>query len=156
MNIKIIALGEKMPKWVDEGFYEYKKRLTGSNINIDLVELPIAKRGKTGNIAKWLLEEAKLVKNKIQERDHFVILDVAAKTISTEDLAQKLDIWQQQHSNVVILIGGPNGIDVTLKQIAAEKISISKMTFPHPIVRIILAEQLYRAWTIIKGHPYHK
>ncbi len=101
-------------------------------------------------------QEAKTILSKLNSNDHLVILDVTSKVISTEELADKMQNWKQNCPNVVILIGGPDGIDQSIKDIANEKISISKMTFPHPIVRIIIAEQLYRAYTILEGHPYHK
>ncbi|WP_440994491.1 23S rRNA (pseudouridine(1915)-N(3))-methyltransferase RlmH [Cysteiniphilum litorale] len=156
MKIKLLALGEKMPAWVQEGVNEYQKRLIGSSIQLQVVELPIAKRTKTGSIDGWLAQEAKTVLSKLNEQDHLVILDVKSKLISTEELAQKMENWQQNTPNVAILIGGPDGIDDSIKGLAKEKISLSKMTFPHPIVRIIFAEQIYRAWTILQGHPYHK
>ncbi|MDA0910679.1 MAG: 23S rRNA (pseudouridine(1915)-N(3))-methyltransferase RlmH [Proteobacteria bacterium] len=156
MKIKLLALGEKMPAWVQEGVNEYQKRLTGSSIQLQVIELPIAKRTKTGSIDGWLAQEAKTVLSKLNEQDHLVILDVKSKLISTEELAQKMENWQQNTPNVAILIGGPDGIDDSIKHLAREKISLSKMTFPHPIVRIIFAEQIYRAWTILQGHPYHK
>ncbi len=156
MRIKLLALGEKMPAWVQEGVNEYQKRLTGSSVQLQVVELPIAKRTKTGSIDGWLAQEAKTVLSKLNEQDHLVILDVQSKLISTEELAQKMENWQQNTPNVAILIGGPDGIDDSIKRLAKEKISLSKMTFPHPIVRIIFAEQIYRAWTILQGHPYHK
>lgn len=156
MRIKLLALGEKMPAWVQEGVNEYQKRLTGSSVQLQVIELPIAKRTKTGSIDGWLAQEAKTVLSKLNEQDHLVILDVQSKLISTEELAQKMENWQQNTPNVAILIGGPDGIDDSVKRLAKEKISLSKMTFPHPIVRIIFAEQIYRAWTILQGHPYHK
>ena len=156
MRIKLLALGEKMPAWVQEGVNEYQKRLTGSSVQLQVVELPIAKRTKTGSIDGWLAQEAKTVLSKLNEQDHLVILDVQSKLISTEELAQKMENWQQNTPNVAILIGGPDGIDDSIKRLVKEKISLSKMTFPHPIVRIIFAEQIYRAWTILQGHPYHK
>ena len=155
MKIKILSLGEKPPKWVSEGYNEYKKRLSKS-IPLELIELPIAKRTKTGNPKLWMAIEAKTILSKINPSDHLVILDVSSKIISTEDLADRMNNWKQNSPNVVIIIGGPDGIDKSIKDIAKEKISISKMTFPHPIVRIIIAEQLYRAHTILSGHPYHK
>lgn len=155
MKIKIISLGEKPPKWVTDGFNEYKKRLS-KNIPLELIELPIAKRTKTGNPNIWMEQEAKIILNKINSSDHLVILDVSSEIISTEKLAEKMQNWKLNNPNVVILIGGPDGIAQNIKEIAKEKISISKMTFPHPIVRIIIAEQLYRAYTILEGHPYHK
>ena len=156
MKIKLLALGEKMPRWVEEGFHEYQKRLTGSSIQLQLMELPIAKRTKTGCVEQWLAHEAKTVLLKLNDNDHLVILDVKSKLISTEDLADRMKSWQQSSPNVVIVIGGPDGIDQSIKALAKEKFSFSKMTFPHPIVRVIFAEQLYRAWTILQGHPYHK
>ncbi|WP_440617926.1 23S rRNA (pseudouridine(1915)-N(3))-methyltransferase RlmH [Cysteiniphilum sp. 6C5] len=156
MKIKLLSLGEKMPAWVQEGVNEYQKRLTGSSIQLQVIELPIAKRTKTGTVDGWLAQEAKTVLSKLNEQDHLVILDVQSKLISTEELAQKMESWQQNTPNIAILIGGPDGIDNSIKRLAKEKISLSKMTFPHPIVRIIFAEQIYRAWTILQGHPYHK
>ena len=85
-----------------------------------------------------------------------MILDVNSKIISTEELAEKIQNWKFNNPNVMILIGGPDGINQSVKEIAKEKISISKMTFPHPLVRIIIAEQLYRAYIILEGHQYHK
>ena len=155
MKIKILSLGDKPPKWVTDGFDEYKKRLSKS-IPLELIELPIAKRIKTGNPKLWMEQEAKTILSKLNPNDYLVILDVASKVISTEELASKMDSWKQNSPNVVILIGGPDGIDQSIKSISKEKISISKMTFPHPIVRIIIAEQLYRAYTILEGHLYHK
>lgn len=155
MKIRILSLGEKPPKWVVDGYNEYKKRLS-KFIPLELVELPIAKRTKTTNPKLWMQQEAKTILAKLNANEHLVILDVSAKIISTEDLATKIQNWQQNYPNVAILIGGPDGIDQKIKTIAKEKISISKMTFPHPIVRLIIAEQLYRAHTILAGHPYHK
>ena len=155
MKIKILSFGEKPPKWVIEGFNEYKKRLS-KNIKLELIELAIAKRTKTGNPKLWLEQEAKVILSKLNPNDYLVALDVSSKNISTEELAHKLQNWQTENPNVVILIGGPDGIDQSIKNIAKDKISISKMTFPHSIVRIIIAEQLYRAFTILEGHPYHK
>ena len=156
MKIKLLALGEKMPDWVQEGVDEYQKRLIGSAVQLQVIELPIAKRTKTGSIDVWLLQEAKMVLSKLTEQDLLVILDVQSKLISTEELAQKMGNWQQKTPNIAILIGGPDGIDESIKRLAKEKISLSKMTFPHQIVRIIFVEQIYRAWTILQGHPYHR
>ncbi len=156
MKIKILALGEKMPKWVQEGCQEYQKRLSSSSIKLELIELSIAKRGKNNNIQNLMALEAKSLLSKISDNDYIVVLDPHGKLISTEQLAEKITGWQQNSPNVIIIIGGPDGIDPEIKKMAHEKISLSKMTFPHPIVRIVLAEQIYRAWSILQGHPYHK
>ncbi|WP_440682084.1 23S rRNA (pseudouridine(1915)-N(3))-methyltransferase RlmH [Cysteiniphilum halobium] len=156
MKIKLLALGEKMPAWVQEGVNEYQKRLTGSSIQLQVIELPIAKRTKAGSVDAWLAQEAKTTLSKLNEQDHLVVLDVQSKLISTDAFAQRIERWQQNTPNIAILIGGPDGIDDSIKRLAKEKISLSKMTFPHPLVRIIFVEQIYRAWTILQGHPYHK
>jgi len=155
MQIRLITLGEKPPKWVVDGFCEYQKRLK-PNIKLDLLELPIAKRTKTGNHNVWLEQEAKKINDKLKANNYLIILDVKSKLTSTEDLAVKLDNWKNSHSQVSILIGGPDGIDDSIKSRANEKISISKMTFPHHLVKVIIAEQLYRANAILNNHPYHK
>ncbi len=156
MKIKILALGEKMPKWVQEGYQEYQKRLSSSSIKLEMVELPIAKRGKNNNTQKLMAQEAKSILNKLSDNDYIVVLDPQGKMTSTEDLAVKIESWQQTQPNVALIIGGPDGIDTEIKKMAQEKISFSRMTFPHPIVRIVLVEQIYRSWTILQGHPYHK
>lgn len=151
-----MAFGDKLPKWVDAGVKEYLKRLSGASIQFRLVELPGARRRKTGNVAKWLEEEAKTFIGKLLPQDYLVILDVAGASISTEKLAARLQLWQENHSHIVILIGGSDGIDASIKARANESISLSRMTFPHALVRVILVEQLYRAVSILASHPYHK
>lgn len=155
MKIKLIALGSKMPSWVEDGFKEYQKRLN-PEIQLELVEASIAKRTKTGSINKWLKEEAEIINQLLKPQDYLIILDSKGKLHSTESLSERLINWREVGKTIVILIGGPDGIDESIKQKANESISLSKMTFPHPLVRIIIAEQTYRALSIIKGHPYHK
>ena len=156
MKIKIIALGEKMPAWVSEGYQEYQKRLTSTPFQLELIELPIAKRGKNYNKHTAMAQEAKSIQTKLDSRDFLVVLDSRGQLLSTEQFAEKLDSWQQTTANIAIIIGGPDGIDETFKASAQAKISLSKMTLPHPIVRVVLAEQVYRAWSLLQGHPYHK
>lgn len=156
MQIKLIAVGEKMPAWVKDGCAEYLKRLTSSNIKITIIETPVAKRTKNSNIKKLMEQEAKAILEKLSPSDYIIVLDPKGKLISTESLAEKIDCWQQYNPNIAIIIGGPDGIDINIKNMSKEKISLSKMTFPHPIVRVVLIEQIYRSWTILKRHPYHK
>lgn len=155
MKIRVIALGSKMPSWVETGVKEYQKRLKG-DINFELVECPIAKRTKTGNIATWLSQESNIIRQQLAQADYLVVLDSHGKLHSTETFAERLAHWQHLGQTIAIVIGGPDGIDHTIKTLAKESISLSKMTFPHPMVRIILVEQLYRAMSVLKGHPYHK
>ena len=156
MKIKVVCLGDKMPTWVNQGVKEYQKRLHNSSIQLQFIEIPIVKRTKNSNKDKWLKDEAKLILQKISKDDYIVTLDIKAQIISTEILADKISHWQNSALSITVIIGGPDGIDQTIKSKSMESISFSKMTFPHPIVRIILTEQLYRAWSILKNHPYHK
>jgi 23S rRNA (pseudouridine1915-N3)-methyltransferase len=155
MLIKLITLGDKMPKWVNDGYEEYQKRLK-QDIQLQLIELPIAKRTKTTNLNTLLSQEAKLIQSKINKSDYIVSLDFRGKQFSTEGFSKHIENWQQYHSSIAFIVGGPDGVDESISAMASEKISLSKMTLPHPLVRVVLAEQIYRAWSYMKGHPYHK
>ncbi|TNF66528.1 MAG: 23S rRNA (pseudouridine(1915)-N(3))-methyltransferase RlmH [Gammaproteobacteria bacterium] len=155
MKIKLIALGQRMPGWVEVGVSEFKKRLQG-DIDYKVCECPIAKRTKTGNIKTWLNQESQIISQELSQSDYIVVLDSQGKLHSTESLAARLDHWKLLGQRVAIIIGGPDGIDQSIKNKANESISLSKMTFPHPLVRIMITEQIYRAMCILKGHPYHK
>ena len=155
MRIYIIAVGERMPEWVAQGYQEYIKRL-GPELPVELVEIPAGKRGKNAAINRILEREAKNIQAKIPANSVVVALDVKGKTWSTEELSAHIADWQQQGSNICFLIGGPEGLTPELIEDADIRLSLSRMTFPHPLVRAILAEQLYRAYSILKNHPYHK
>lgn len=155
MKIRLIAIGQKMPAWVNQGFQEYAKRLT-ADCQLQLVELPMAKRGKLNNIEQLKAKEAQAIRSELKSNESLVILDVLGKRISTPDLAQRLQDWQMGGRNVAIVIGGPDGTEKQLLQEADALISLSDLTLPHPLVRIVLAEQIYRAWSINQGHPYHR
>jgi 23S rRNA (pseudouridine1915-N3)-methyltransferase len=155
VKIKIIAAGTKMPAWVNEGFNEYQKRLT-QEVTIQLVETSIAKRGKNPDIKRLIEKEGKDLLQQHAPQDLLVTLDVKGKHLSTEQLAEKLSQWQHAGRNVSMLVGGPDGLSTECSDQSEFKWSLSALTLPHPLVRILLAEQIYRAWTITKGHPYHK
>lgn len=155
MRIRILAIGQKMPSWVNEGFTEYAKRLIG-DCTLELIELPMSKRGKNNNIDQLKAKEAKSIEAALKKDELLVALDVLGKDVTTPQLAGLLSEWQMQGDNVAIVIGGPDGICQSLLDKANKKISLSKLTLPHPMVRVLLSEQLYRAWSINKGHPYHR
>lgn len=156
MKVKILTFGEKMPSWVNQAVEEYQKRLPLKFFSIDWCALPIAHRHKNFDLQKTLIEEAACVFKIIKPTDYLVIFDVGAKTMTTELFAQNLADWQQNSHKVVMLIGGPDGFDESIRKRANMRISLSPMTFAHPLVRVILTEQIYRAWTILQNHPYHK
>ncbi|SRR5690554_5936083 len=155
MRIRILAIGQKMPAWVNQGFAEYAKRITG-DCQLSIQELPLQKRGKLVNIDQLKAKEAKTINDQIKSNDLVVALDVLGKAVSTEDLAGLLSEWQMTGKNVALLIGGPDGLDSDLLKKADVRLSLSRLTLPHPLVRVLLAEQLYRAWSINHAHPYHR
>jgi len=154
VKIQIVAMGTKMPAWVKQGYDEYAKRLPRDLCGI--VELPLATRSKNNSVDNIKIQEGENILAAIAVKQHVVALDVKGKSLSTEALANKLSGWQMDGQNITILIGGPEGLSQACLERANERWSLSAMTLPHPLVRIVLIEQLYRAWTILQNHPYHK
>lgn len=155
MRIHIVALGDRMPDWVSQGFVEYIKRI-GSELSVELVEVSAEKRGKRADIPRLMAKESKRLMARIPTNSVVIALDIQGKMWSTEELATRLGQWQQDGRNICFLIGGPEGMTKEVLAAADIRLSFSTMTFPHPMVRIILAEQLYRAYSILNNHPYHK
>ncbi|MDX1693156.1 MAG: 23S rRNA (pseudouridine(1915)-N(3))-methyltransferase RlmH [Ketobacteraceae bacterium] len=155
MRIRLIAVGTKMPGWVTSGFDEYSKRLT-QDIQLELVEIPAGKRGKNADVNRILQKEGELILNSLQPQEHTIALDVKGKRFTTEKLSERLNELMHQGQPLALLVGGPEGLAPECRQRASEKWSLSDLTLPHPLVRIVIAEQLYRAWSLLKGHPYHR
>ena len=155
MLIHLIAVGTRMPSWVEDGYFEYAKRMPPES-KIKLIEISAGKRGKNSDIKRLTQQEGEKMLAAIPKNTKVVALDVLGKTCSTEELAQEIKSWQGSGQDVAILIGGPEGLAKECLNQAQQKISLSNLTLPHPLVRVVLAEQLYRATTILKGHPYHK
>lgn len=155
MKFTIIAVGTKMPSWVQEGYAEYAKRLP-KELSPKLIELAIGPRGKGRSIEQAKEHEAQLILHAIPKGVCVVALDVKGKRLKTEDIANKLASWQMNGDDICLLIGGPDGFTPELLAKSQERWSLSDLTLPHPLVRVVLIEQLYRAWTILQHHPYHK
>jgi 23S rRNA (pseudouridine1915-N3)-methyltransferase len=155
MRIHLLAIGDKMPAWVTAGFEEYARRLP-RECSLLLRELPLATRGKTGDPLKWKREEAELIRAALPKGAYVIALDVLGKAWDTAELSRRMGSWMQEYSDVVLLVGGPDGLDETLLNAAHIRWSLSPLTFPHPLVRIVLAEQVYRAWSLLNNHPYHR
>lgn len=155
MRLRILAVGTKMPDWVESGCNEYLKRLP-PELNVEIVELPLGQRGKGADIKRVITREGEAMLKAIGEQDHVIALDVQGKAWSTENLADKLQQWQLSGDNFSLLIGGPDGLAPECLARANSRWSLSALTLPHPLVRILLTEQLYRAWSINAGHPYHR
>ncbi|WP_024851746.1 23S rRNA (pseudouridine(1915)-N(3))-methyltransferase RlmH [Hydrogenovibrio kuenenii] len=155
MIIHFIVVGQKMPKWVQEGYQEYVKRLPKS-CSLKLVELPMAVRGKTGNVDGYKEEEAKRILAAVPKNAQLVVLDEHGEQPTTLKLSQKLDDWLCSGQDVALIVGGPDGLHADLVAAARWKWSLSKLTLPHPLVRVVVAEQIYRAWSVLQNHPYHR
>lgn len=155
MQIQLIAVGERMPGWVQSGFQEYAKRLP-KECRLVLREIAPAIRGKSGSPPQWRQAEGERMLSALTVSDHAVALDVAGRPWSTEQLASGLERWLASARRVSLLIGGPDGLSEDCLLRADERWSLSALTFPHPLVRVIVAEQIYRAWSRLQGHPYHR
>ena len=155
MRLNLIAVGKRMPIWVDTAFIEYSKRLP-KNINFNLTEITPANRNKNRNSDESKKIEEKKINAVISSDDLVIALDVKGKLISSLSLSKKLNTWIDNQQQISILIGGADGLSSSIKKTADEIWSLSEMTLPHSLVRIIIIEQLYRAWSIISNHPYHR
>ncbi|GBU09817.1 23S rRNA m(3)Psi1915 pseudouridine methyltransferase [Gammaproteobacteria bacterium] len=155
MKIYIIAVGTHMPAWVDAGFKDYVSRLK-QDVKLELIEVAAGVRGKNADTVRILQEEGQRLLQAIPKNSYIIGLDVLGKPLSTELLADSLKKWLFLGQDIAILIGGPEGFAPEIIDKCSGLISLSNLTFPHPLVRIILAEQLYRAWSILHNHPYHR
>ncbi|GAA5191636.1 23S rRNA (pseudouridine(1915)-N(3))-methyltransferase RlmH [Ferrimonas gelatinilytica] len=154
MKLRLIAVGTKMPAWVSAGFNEYQRRFP-RDLPLQLVEIPAGKRGKNADIARILEKEGEAMLAAAQGC-RIVTLDIPGKPWDTPQLARQMERWQMDGRDVAILIGGPEGLAPACKQAAEQSWSLSNLTLPHPLVRILMAESLYRAWSINNNHPYHR
>lgn len=144
-----------MPAWVEQGYEEYAQRMP-VEAQLMLKEISPGKRGKNADISRIMQDEGQRIQAAIPKNNHIVALDVKGKAWSTEQLAERLGQWMQSGQDVALLVGGPDGLSPQCRQQADEYWSLSPLTFPHPLVRVILAEQLYRAWSLLRNHPYHR
>ncbi len=155
MQINIIAVGTKQPDWIEFGVKEYLKRLP-KEFNSRIIEIPTAKRSKTTHIERAIAEEGEHMLSVIPKDSFVIALDERGKQWTTASLANELAKWQLEQTAISFLIGGPDGLAQPCRERAHQQWSLSLLTLPHGLVRIVLVEQLYRAWSIIQQHPYHR
>jgi 23S rRNA (pseudouridine1915-N3)-methyltransferase len=141
MRLRLICVGQKMPGWVSEGYQEYSRRMP-PEMPLELGEVPLAHRGKNPDIPRLMQKEGEALLAAVGARDRVVALDVQGQAWSTEKLAS--------------LVGGPDGLPSECLERADQRWSLSPLTLPHPLVRILVSEQLYRAWSVTRNHPYHR
>jgi 23S rRNA (pseudouridine1915-N3)-methyltransferase len=155
MKARLIAVGERAPPWVAEGFSEYQKRLSHW-LPLELIEVSPGLRGKGRDAARAMQDEGQRVIAASPKNAHVVALDGRGKAYSSEQLAQRLEFWRQQGRDLAFLIGGPEGHAPDVFASANESWSLAPLTLPHMLVRLVLAEQLYRACSLLANHPYHR
>ncbi len=144
-----------MPAWVNQGCQDYLKRMP-KECQVKLIEINPIKRTKNSDIKRIIKEEGQRLLSAIPKNNQVVALDVKGKAWSTPQLAEKMVTWMTSGQDISLLVGGAEGLSDACLNVASQHWSLSALTFPHPLVRVILAEQLYRGWTILKGHPYHR
>ena len=155
MKLIIAAVGTKMPGWVETGYAEFAKRLP-RDCPMELIEVKAEPRTTGKTPAAMMAAEAERLRAALPTRRRLVVLDERGDDVSTKQLAERLQKWMGGGDDVAFVIGGPDGLDPALKAEAHEKIRISSLTLPHAMVRPLLAEALYRAWSLHNNHPYHR
>lgn len=158
MKVRILGVGHKMPDWVQTGFGEYHKRILPM-LPVEMVAIEPAKRNKNpsaGDIDKYKSQEGSAILNAKQRSEALWVLDVKGKMLSTEALADRLQRAMTDGTDIALVIGGADGVSADVLAQADFRWSLSDLTLPHPLVRVVLMEQLYRAMSIIHNHPYHR
>lgn len=155
MRIHLIAVGTRTPEWVTMGYGEFAGRMP-SECRLHLIELPLPKRTKGQDASRLIEQEGERMIAAIPKGCRAWALDVAGKEWSTEELAGELGQWLQDGRDLALLVGGPDGLAPACLERAERRWSLSRLTLPHMLVRIVAAEQIYRAWSLLRGHPYHR
>ncbi len=155
MRIVLIAAGTRQPQWVQDGYREYARRLRG-NCTLDLKEIPLGPRTGSGAPRQAVDKEAERILRAIPRGARTVALDVRGESWSTERLAARMLDWMAGGAPVCLVVGGPDGLSPRVLKRADECWSLSALTLPHGLVRPLVAEALYRAWSLTRGHPYHR
>jgi rRNA large subunit m3Psi methyltransferase RlmH len=155
MRLHLIAVGKRMPAWVREGFSEYNKRLP-QELRLNLIEIRPTGRSRSGTTPAIIAGEAGRIRESLPKGSQVVALDEHGSQFDSVALARRIESWLHLGRDVALVIGGADGLDHDLKKSADLLWSLSPLTLPHAMTRLIVAEQIYRAWTILQKHPYHR
>ncbi len=155
MKIELLAAGTKPPAWIKEGVTEYQKRMP-RECALEIREIAIAKRFKNDSLDRLKSEEEKGIRKQFVKGARLIALDREGSLWSTADLASRMKQWMNEYSHIQMLIGGPDGLSKSCLDDVDDTWSLSRLTFPHFLVRVLVAEQLYRAWSMLNNHPYHR
>lgn len=155
MRLRLLSPAGRAPTWVEEGFADYARRLP-RDCRLELEELPLGRRGKGIPPARAIEEERDRLLARLDADELVVALDERGKAPDSTGLAEWLSAWMAEGRDVALLMGGPDGLHPDCLQRASQRWSLSPLTLPHGLVRVVVAEQIYRAWSILQGHPYHR
>ena len=155
MKLILLCVGNKMPAWVNTAFTDYQKRFP-SEMKLELHEIAPVKRNGKSSEEKSKELEGRLILEAFPKKSYVIALDERGRQFSSQELSEKVGTWQSLGSDIVLIVGGPNGLTDEIRAKAHELWSLSKLTLPHPLVRVFLAETLYRAYSIYKNLPYHR
>jgi 23S rRNA (pseudouridine1915-N3)-methyltransferase len=155
MKLRILAIGHKMPAWIDAGVNEYTRRMP-ADAGVELIELKPEKRAAGASTSRIQKLEAERIRAALPLQALLVALDERGRQVTTVELAQYLARWMQDGANPCFVIGGADGLDASVRENADLLLGLSRLTLPHGLARVMLAEQLYRAVSLLKGHPYHR
>ncbi len=155
MRFTIVAVGERMPGWVDEGFADYARRMPRT-LRVELKEVRPEARREGRPVEQILEAEAERIESAIPKGNLRIALDEHGRALTSVQLAEQIETWKSDGRNIAMIIGGPDGLAPRLKAPPMSMLRLSSYTLPHGLVRVILAEQLYRAISILANHPYHR
>ncbi len=155
MRLVIVAVGQRQPAWARDAFAEFARRMP-PDARLELTEVKAEPRDGGRTAEQAMAAEAQRLRSALPKAAHVVVLDEQGQRRSSAQLAQRLQAWRALGRDVALLIGGPDGLHAALKASADESLRLSDLTLPHALARVLLAEALYRAWSIAAGHPYHR
>lgn len=144
-----------MPGWVGTGVDEYLRRLP-ADFKVEFEEVPLGSKTAGGDVKKAQAKEEAAILARLTGKEKVIALDVQGRAWSSEDLSRQVENWRMEGRDLALLIGGPDGLTAKCLALAEQRWSLSSLTLPHPLVRVLVAEQLYRAWSLLSGHPYHR
>jgi len=155
VRVRLVVVGTRMPKWVAAGVAEYEPRLP-REWRFEIVEIPVASRGANADVARLKRAEGERMLRAIPDGAEVIAFDERGESLSTLQWAKAVEGWQRHGRDVALLVGGPDGLAPECLSRASRRWSLSKLTLPHGLVRVFVLEQLYRAWSVTQGHPYHR
>lgn len=155
MRVRLISVGTRLAHWVQDAVAEYQVRLP-KEWRFELIEIPVAKRGGTSDVNRLKQAEGERMLRSIPAGARVVAFDERGEALDTVQWASAIRDWQRTGQDVALLIGGPDGLPASCVARAQTKWSLSKLTLPHALARVMVLEQLYRAWSVVQGHPYHR